>query len=792
MVQATNSRAQPFWKHRLWLPSVLALVLTALATTSAYTTLGKPFPSLLVDAYHFYSIVELPSWDGPQPRPRVNHRLVAVNGAALPEQRPLPSPLALYELMEGPTGASVARLEFADSQGQTLPPLHVQVSRFGAEEVLFFFVAYALAAWLVLWSGGMVFTLGGVPAARRAYTFWSVVTFLLLLSFYDYHTHAWLAPFFSLAAVGLPLGALWLAYAFPRPPQWRAAALRRGLVGLTVLGAGAALGLIVARFTGWNVHPIRSTIDQLMAPSFVTLAGVVLFRMRHSTGAARTELVTASWGLVTTPLLIALVHVVSLCTGRDVRHLVLPLAVLLFPLSIGYAMIRTNILEVQAVLTPRMLKVPFTLGALLLSLLGTSLVYLVTRKAQTVLVPLVPLGFALFVLLRGLTQRLQTRLFFSSTRAFRGTVEGLRDRLAVLRDAPAIRQAVEEVVVKALPTPRAQVVGPGALASLPHLPADAQERLARGNPVWTAQNPREQHLVLPMRSLGELRAVLLLAPKRGAALYTQEDIHLLETLASLGALALHNAEVVQELESIRRLEVSAAQQEKQLTLSALSEELCHEMVYPLNFLQDLLRRSASGQSLDEEDLCFAREEVDRMKRMLDSLRRLQLPTPRLAPLSLAGHIQRALLLVREPIHDKKLSVTLDVPPDLTVTAEGGSLVQLLSNLLRNAAQATPEAGAIGIRLHPGATGGWLLDVWDSGPGIPSHVEPVLFTSRRISTKPEGYGIGLTVVQRIACSFRWNISFLREADRTAFRLSIPPCHEPRQYERTAAPQDPPGR
>ncbi|WNG36096.1 HAMP domain-containing histidine kinase [Archangium violaceum] len=771
MVPATNSRVQHPRGARLLLPSVLALVLTGIAATSAYTTLGKPFPSLVVDAYHFYSIVELPSWERTGSLPHMSHRLVAVNGEALPKEAPLASPLELYELMAGTSRDSMAHLEFEDPRGRSLPPISTRVSRFGAEEFLFFFVAYALAAWLVLWSGGLVFTVSGRPAARRAYTFWSVVTFLLLLSFYDYHTNAWLAPFFSVAAIGIPLGALWLAYAFPRPPQWRATDLRRGLIALTVLGAATAVGLIVARFTGWNIHPIRSAIDQLMAPSFVTLAGVVLLRMRRSTGLDRTELVTASWGLITTPLLLALVHVLTLFTGRDVRHLVLPFVVLLFPLSIGFAMVRNNILEAQTVLTSRMLRVPFTLGAILLSVLGTYLAWLATWNGQVVLKLLVLLGFAIFLLLMVLARHLQTRLFFPATLAFRSTVEGLSDRLAALRDIPAIQRAVEEVVVKTLPTLSAQVVEPGALVELSYLPIDSQERLARGENLWTAQSPREQHLLIPMRSLGELRAVLLVAPKRGAALYTQEDIHLLETLASLGALALHNAEVVQELESIRRLEVGAVLKEKQLTLSALSEELCHEMVYPLNFLQDLLRRGASGQPLDEEDLSFARDEVDRMKRMLDSLRRLQLPTPRLAPLQLLGYIQRALLLVREPIHEKKLSVTIDVPPELTVTAEGGALVQLLSNLLRNAAQATPEAGAIGIRLHQGPAG-QLLDVWDTGPGIPEHVAPVLFTSRRISTKPGGYGIGLTVVQRIAYTFRWDISFQRESERTLFRLTLP--------------------
>jgi two-component system sensor histidine kinase KdpD len=272
-----------------------------------------------------------------------------------------------------------------------------------------------------------------------------------------------------------------------------------------------------------------------------------------------------------------------------------------------------------------------------------------------------------------------------------------------------------------------------------------------------------------MRSRGELRAVLRVSPLHGAALYTQEDLHLLETLASLGALALHNAAAVQELESLRRLEVGAARDEKRLALGALSMELCHEMVYPLNFLRDLLRRSAGGPAFDGEDLSFARMEVSRMDRLIDSLRRLDLPPPRLGELQLLEPIHRALLLLREPIQERKLSVSVEVSPELRVNAETDSLIQLFSNLLRNAAQSTPEGGAIGVRYHEGPAGP-CLDIWDTGPGIPEEVASVLFT-RRVSTKPEGYGIGLTVVHRIARSFQWEITFLREEDRTCFRLTL---------------------
>jgi signal transduction histidine kinase len=382
---------------------------------------------------------------------------------------------------------------------------------------------------------------------------------------------------------------------------------------------------------------------------------------------------------------------------------------------------------------------------------------------------LVLLGLATFLLMMVLARRLQVRLFFPSTLAFPSTIKDLSDQLASLRDMVAIQSAVEKGVEKAIPTFSAQVLSPDAVAELSYLPEDSGDQLGRGENVWADQSHGCRHLLIPMRSLGELRAVLLVAPKREAAIYTQEDLHLLETIASLGALALHNAEFVQEIESIRRLEVGAAQKEKRLALGALGTEICHEMVYPLNFLRDLLRRHSSGQPLDGEGLAFARAEIDRMTRLIHSLRQLEIPAPRVGSIPLAGHAERALLLLRELIQDKRLSISVEIPPEVTVTAESDSLVQLLSNLLRNAAQATPLGGAIGIRSHL-LSGGQLIEIWDTGPGIPAHVAEVLFT-RRITTKEEGYGIGLSIVQRIARSFQWVISFRRESNCTIFSLTL---------------------
>jgi two-component system sensor histidine kinase KdpD len=752
----------------------LALALTCFAALSASRTLGMRFPSCVVDAYGIYSIVELPRWASPTPPPQGLHRLASVNDKPLSAA---PPPLALkklYELLKDEPEGTQVRLVFEGPEGP-LPTVTASVRALGLEEVLFLFVTYTLAAWVVLWSGALVFIACHRTASQRAYSLWSTSAFLFLLSFYDHHTKAWLFPAFSVSTIGILLGALWLAYAFPKPPRRGASALRGLLGAATLVGAAAVLWLLVGAGLGWNSLPIRRAIDWLMAPGLLTLALVFILRLRRSTGRAREELAIASWGLIATPLLIAIVHLGRMVTHRDAMHLVLPFIVLLFPLSVGYALIRHNLLESRLVLTRAVAAVPFVLGALLLAVLGAYLLWLAAPGPLL----LIPLGLVLFALLMLFARRLQVRLFFPSALAFRGTVGHLKEQLASLREIPAIRGAVEEAVAKALPSQSAQVLDATDSTGLASLPPEAREQLARGENVWPVQGPHAEGLLIPMRSLGELRAVLCLIPQKGSALYTQEDLSLLETLASLGALALHNAAAVQELESLRRLEASAARDEKRLALGALSTEICHEVVYPLNFLRDLLRRSGGGQTLDEEDLSFARMEVARMNRMIDSLRLLDLPSPQLGALRLIEPIHRALLLLREPIQQKKLSVSVEVPSELRVNADMDSLLQLFSNLLRNAAQSAPEAGAIGVRYREGPEEP-DIDIWDTGPGIPQEIASVLFI-RRVSTKPEGYGIGLTVVQRIARSFQWRISFLREDNLTCFRLTLPSRHEHPRHE-----------
>ena len=96
--------------------------------------------------------------------------------------------------------------------------------------------------------------------------------------------------------------------------------------------------------------------------------------------------------------------------------------------------------------------------------------------------------------------------------------------------------------------------------------------------------------------------------------------------------------------------------------------------------------------------------------------------------------------------ETRVKVSVDKGPDVVISADADQLEQLLINLIRNAADASLEAGGC-------VTVGWSrqgaqLDVWvvDEGLGLPntSNLFVPFFT-----TKPGGSGIGLVLSRQIA-------------------------------------------
>jgi len=80
-----------------------------------------------------------------------------------------------------------------------------------------------------------------------------------------------------------------------------------------------------------------------------------------------------------------------------------------------------------------------------------------------------------------------------------------------------------------------------------------------------------------------------------------------------------------------------------------------------------------------------------------------------------------------------------------VDVDRGQMEQALLNVLKNAVEAVEGEGTITLRVKSG--GPTTLIVEDTGAGITAEAQSNLFTPF-FSTKPQGEGIGLTLVQEI--------------------------------------------
>jgi two-component system nitrogen regulation sensor histidine kinase GlnL len=117
-------------------------------------------------------------------------------------------------------------------------------------------------------------------------------------------------------------------------------------------------------------------------------------------------------------------------------------------------------------------------------------------------------------------------------------------------------------------------------------------------------------------------------------------------------------------------------------------------------------------------------------------------------------------------------------PDLHGDKE--QLIQVILNIVRNAAQALHGKGQILLRtritrqvtlmkkLHRLAV---MVQIIDNGPGIPDHLRDKIFYPL-VSGRADGHGLGLTLAQDFVSQHQGSIEFESEPGRTCFTVMLP--------------------
>jgi len=110
---------------------------------------------------------------------------------------------------------------------------------------------------------------------------------------------------------------------------------------------------------------------------------------------------------------------------------------------------------------------------------------------------------------------------------------------------------------------------------------------------------------------------------------------------------------------------------------------------------------------------------------------------------------------------KYLEFTLDISTQDKVYAPRREFTHALAHLVDNAFKFTSGHGKVHLRVSPKDNGGVTLDVWDDGPGIPSHLREKVFErfyqlSQGDTREFEGMGVGLTIARAVFQSLKGEI------------------------------------
>jgi nitrogen fixation/metabolism regulation signal transduction histidine kinase len=158
---------------------------------------------------------------------------------------------------------------------------------------------------------------------------------------------------------------------------------------------------------------------------------------------------------------------------------------------------------------------------------------------------------------------------------------------------------------------------------------------------------------------------------------------------------------------------------------------------------------------------------------VDAYRNLaRIPRPNFSIVPVAELFRHVEQLMRSHFEAGRISFSMHIEPSsLELTADGELIEQVLINLLRNAVEAVADQKERVVVLSGGIGEGGriIVQVSDSGPGIPKDVQDRMFVPF-FTTKPNGSGIGLSLSKQIMRLHRGSISVRSDAGtRTTFSL-----------------------
>lgn len=226
----------------------------------------------------------------------------------------------------------------------------------------------------------------------------------------------------------------------------------------------------------------------------------------------------------------------------------------------------------------------------------------------------------------------------------------------------------------------------------------------------------------------------------------------------------------------------------------------HELRTPLTSIKGslgLIQSGAIGELPDKlkSMLDIAYSNSDRLVRLINDILDIEKIEAgkmdfQMAPLDLGPLLEQAIEANKGYGEEHGVSFVLSSDlPEARIEGDHSRLMQVLANLLSNAAKFSPDGSNVDVRLEQ-HEGNFRVSVTDNGPGIPEEFQDKIFgkfsqADSSDTRQKGGTGLGLNITQAIMEQHGGSIGFETEVGKgTTFFFNLPALQEREAVQATA--------
>lgn len=239
--------------------------------------------------------------------------------------------------------------------------------------------------------------------------------------------------------------------------------------------------------------------------------------------------------------------------------------------------------------------------------------------------------------------------------------------------------------------------------------------------------------------------------------------------------------ILRDVTRDRESESRTIESERLQAITLLAAGVAHEIGNPLNSLtihlqlldRELAHVPEAERAALKELVDVSRREVERLDQIITQfLRALRPSRPAFERAPLRAILDETLEFLRHEIADRDVIVEVEDLGEIpNALVDRGQIKQVFFNIIRNAIQAMQHGGVLRITLSSDDRF-VAVSFKDTGPGIPPEELGSIFEPY-FTTKSEGSGLGLMIVQRIVRDHGGEIEVHSEPNAgTTFTVFLP--------------------